>query len=70
MTKVGRLLCQVRIHKWEEQESIQTPLVPILGIDDTNLVGVGLNSDDLAIETRTRICKYCGKGEVINILHW
>lgn len=70
MTKVGRLLCRAGLHQWEQWISVETPLIPIIGLDDLALDGLVLDSENLAIETRTRTCSRCGKGEVTNILHW
>lgn len=70
MARIEQLLCRVGIHKWEKWDSVQTPLVPILNIEDMSMDGRVFDSDNLAIETRIRTCKRCGKGQVANILHW
>jgi hypothetical protein len=66
MTKVGHLLCRAGIHKWAEwTHHMKTPLVPITGLDD-----ILFDDENLLIETHTRTCERCGKGEVKNVLHW
>jgi len=65
MTKVGRLLCRLSIHKWGKAESTITPLIPIVGMDE-----VLFHNDDISVETRIRTCERCGEGEVKNVLHW
>jgi len=70
MRKIERLLCRVGIHKWAAWESTQIPLVPILGIHDMALDGQLIDSDKLAIETKSRICTRCRNAQIASILHW
>ena len=71
MTRIERLLCRVGIHKWAAWESTEVPLVPILDFEEAMVLDDSIfKSEELGIETRTRTCKRCGRGEVATILHW
>lgn len=70
MTRVERLLCRAGLHQWEKWLVTETPLIPILSMDEMAKDGLIFDSQDLAISTHTRTCKRCGQGQVKNILHW
>ena len=64
MTRIERLLCKAGLHKWTPWQSENIPLKP--ASMDHMVFGV----EDLRLETKTRCCVRCRKGQVKEVLHW
>ncbi len=64
MTKIERLLCKLHVHKWTPWESVNIPLKPVS--TDHMIFG----TSDLMLETKSRCCVRCRKGEVKEVFHW
>ena len=65
MLKLGLILCKIGIHQWSTWTSFDTPIEAVTGHD-----GLDAISDELYVETKTRSCECCGRGDMKQVLRW
>ena len=66
MLHVDRILCRIGLHKWSPWDITETTLdIPNTGHEILDSI-----EDTLSIETRTRECECCPKGEIKQRLCW
>jgi len=65
MQRLRRILCRAGVHTWSQWSSTDTLLEPITGHEALDSI-----EDTFTVETRTRSCKYCGKGHLKQLLKW
>lgn len=61
---ISRMKCKLGLHKWSEWTSVNTALEATTGHDVLDAV------DNVSIETKTRYCEACMKGDIKQRLVW
>lgn len=65
MLNIGLTLCKLGIHSHNAWDVTETQLETITGHDILDSI-----KDDMYIETRTRCCKRCQRGQIKQTLKW
>jgi hypothetical protein len=65
MPNIDHILCKLGLHQHSQWDITETQLEPITGHELLDSI-----EDDLVIETRTRYCQRCQRGQIKQVLKW
>ena len=65
MPELRHILCKLGMHKYSPWHITESTLEPVTGHDVLDSI-----EDDLTIETRTRCCDHCQRGDIKHTLKW